>query len=489
MSLTAVVALFAQTVVPVGVSAPAQPQIPPPARSCRLAAGNLDGSGATLPAAVDGRKLKAFWQIAALRRNAAPGQIIVIDGGDFSRQKIGAIDLSAVCFRGTRLVDTVWAGTKGLGIGFINADLSGARLENVSFDSVLFRNTTLARVNASGARLVFGQLDGGWSSSIANLTLDNAQMIGFRFICGSSANDGCSFDRKQISMRGTNLSEAKLSSFAFWDTAFEGATINRTEIGLDQLTLFHPDNIKGPLLIRHGAKSIALSQSDYPALRAKLAVEDGDPCRSGETAVLKLICGAASTDLLRLHRDIAALQARATTIVKPADQKAYLTKLDACATREPATANDCARDEMARWRDSLMTGVQQFLPLERNSRALFVSNDTAYVATDIAALAPLLAGAASSYVLARSDAKGKLLDVRAVANDAAGNRCVHADSIKRGQQIEGFALRIWSGGADFSKTAGAATGTACTATLQSGPLMRIPVSDADFDALWAGASG
>lgn len=490
MSIALALILAAQASAPANVViVPATNTTPVAARSCRFGAGLVDGSGSVLPPAIDGRKFRTFAAIAALRRAAPVGQIIVIEGGDLSRQKVGAVDLSGICFRGTRLVDTVWTATKGLGIGFISADLTGARFDQVVFDSVLFRNTTLANVNASGARLVFGQLDGGWNASIANLNLDNAQMIGFRFICGSSANDGCAFDRKQISMRGTNLSEAKLSSFAFWDTVFAGATLNRTEIGLDQLTLFNPDNIKGPLLIRHGAKSITLSQSDYTALRAKLAVGEGDLCRAAETALLKLVCGSASTDLLRLHRDIDALHARATTIVKPADQKAYQAKLEACATREPAAANDCARDEMARWRDSLITSVQQFLPLERNSRALFVSNDTAYVATDMAALAPLLAGAASSYVLARSDAKGKLLDVRAVANNASGSRCIHADSIKRGQQIEGFALRVWSGGADFSKTAGTETGTHCPATIQSGPLMRIPVSDVDFDALWASASG
>jgi len=93
----------------------------------------------------------------------------VIEGGDLSRQNVGAADLSGVCFRGTKLVNTVWTRTKGLGIGFIDADLTGARFDQVVFDSVLFRNATLASVNASGARLVFGQLDGGWNASMANL--------------------------------------------------------------------------------------------------------------------------------------------------------------------------------------------------------------------------------------------------------------------------------------------------------------------------------
>jgi uncharacterized protein YjbI with pentapeptide repeats len=492
MSLVSAIALMAQAASPSNVVViPATNTAPTVARSCRFGAGLVDGTGAVLPPAIDGRKFRTFAAIAAFRQSTTPGQIIVIEGGDLSQQKVGAVDLSGVCFRGTRLVNTVWTKTKGLGIGFIGADLAGARFDQVMFDSVLFRNTTLANVNAAGSRFVFGQLDGGWNASMANLNLDNAQMIGFRFICGVTATDGCPFDRKRISMRGTDLSEAKLSSFAFWDSAFNGAKLNRTEIGIDQVAQFDGATISGPITLRSGRKTTAIAPNDFVTLRAKMANAAADNCASPATPVLRMICEPAQSSLARLHRDVETLyRTSAPNGSQPSTaQTSYQSALENCTNKGDASARDCLNKEMSERRDILITEMLREKPLERGGKALYVSNDTPFVAADSAILAPLLAGTASSYVLAHSDAKGKLLDVRAVTNEATGSRCILSDSIKRGQSANGFALRIWSGGADFSKTAGALTGGTCPATLQSGPLTRIPISDADFDTLWAGATG
>lgn len=493
MSIALALVLAAQGTAPANaVIIPAQSGAPTVARSCRFGAGLVDGTGSVLPPALDGRKFRTFAAVAALRKAAPVGQIIVIEGGDLSGQRVGAVDLSGVCFRGTRLVNTVWTGTKGLGIGFINADLTGARFDKVAFDSVLFRNTTLANVNAVGARLVFGQLDGGWSASMANLNLDNAQMIGFRFICGISATDGCPFDRKRISMQGTDLSEAKLSSFAFWDTIFNGAKLNRTEISFDQVTQFDGAAIGGPLIIRAGRKTSAITPADFLALRTKVKSASADSCASPATPLLRMVCASSPGDLTRLHRDVDALyRGSVADAAKPTPaQQSYQAALDGCIAKGEATARNCLAKEMNERREILIAETLREKPLERGGRALYVSNDTPFigVGSDTPALAPLFAASAQSYMLVRKD-KGRALNIRAATSDTAGNRCPVFDNTKA-KSAGGLTMRIWATGADF-KTEEAnrqnQSASQCSARVESGPLVRIPVSDADFDALWATA--
>lgn len=493
MSITSALVLAAQAATPANVVIlPATNSAPVVARSCRFGAGFVDGSGSVLPPAIDGQKFRTFAAIAALRKTSPAGQLIVIEGGDLSRQKVGAVDLSGICFRGTRLANTIWTGTKGVGIGFIGADLTGARFDGVAFDSVLFRNTTLANVNAAGARLVFGQIDGGWNASMANLNLDNAQMIGFRFVCGITATDGCPFDRKRISLRGTDLREAKLSSFAFWDADFSGAKLNKTEISLDQITQFDGAEISGPLVIRAARKSSTILPVDFMALRTRMKTVAPDNCASPSAALFRLICASPSGDLIRLHRDIESLYSGSVAEgakIAPA-QQAYQATLEACAVKSEAAARECVAKEMNERRDALIAETLRAKPLERGGKALYVSNDTPHltVGAETPALATLFAASASSYMLVRKD-KGRSLNIRATTSDAAGNRCSVFDNTKS-KSSGGLALRIWATGADFKvedPDRQAQRSSQCSAKVESGPLIRIPVSDADFDLLWAAA--
>ena len=490
----AVVALVSQAAGTTNVGIPSSTA--PAPRSCRFAAGAVDGSGAQLPPAIDGRKFRTFAQIVALRNATPTGRLLLIEGGDLSRQKVGAVDLSAVCFRGTRLVNTVWIGTKGLGIGFINADLTGARFDSVVFDSVLFRNTTLANANASGARFVFGQLDGGWNASLANLNLDNARMIGFRFICGVSAADGCPFDRKKISMRGTDLSEAKLSSFSFWDSAFAGAKLNQTEIGLDQLTQFVDATVAGPVTIRNNGRSVTFGAAEFNSVRATMIniASTTDDCGAAAPPLRRAICAAPTGDLVRLQRDIDSLYQRSSTDsakLSPA-HKTYLAALEGCVSRDPSGAGDCLRNTMTERREGLIVDILRTQPLERGGRALYISNDTPFIGASNGnpLMAQLLVASTPSYMLVRKE-KGKTLSVRALGVEASGNRCAAFDSSKS-KSASGIAMRIWASGADFK--ADSATANAkrepgqCASNIQSGPLVRIPIREADFDILWAAAA-
>jgi uncharacterized protein YjbI with pentapeptide repeats len=490
MSVVSALILAAQTLAPNNVViAPATNKAPVIARSCRFGAGLVDGRDSALPTAIEGKRFRNFAAIAAFRKASQVGQIIVIEGGDLSNQTVGAVDLSGVCFRGTRLVNTVWKGTKGLGIGFINADLTGARFDKVAFDSVLFRNTTLANVNAQGARLVFGQIDGGWNASMANLNLDNAQMIGFRFVCGITATDGCPFDRKQITMRGTDLSEAKLSSFAFWDTTFIDAKLNKTEISFDQISQFEGAKINGPLLVRAGRRTATISPFDFITLRTKMKTPIVDNCASPATPLLRVLCAPSPDELVRLHRDIEMLYrgSGASSTKFAAEQRIYLATLAACISNNEATARDCLTKEINERHDILIAEMLREKPLERGGKALYVSNDTPYVDVggDTPALAPLFAASAQSYMLVRRD-KGRSLNIRASTSDASGDRCTVFDSIKS-KSTSGLALRIWATGADFKvgdDERKNQRSNQCPAKAQSGPLVRVPVSDTDFELLW-----
>lgn len=248
MSTVAIATALAGTAPAYSAQAPGVAAGPPP-NSCQAMAGPLGGAG-RLPEAVDGSKLKDAGDIEKLRSKAKDGRTIVVKGGKFSGEKFGNDNFSNICFVGSDLSNTKWSRSRAAGIGFIDTDLTGSTFDRVNMDYVLFRNAILARVDAAGVQMSYGQLDGGWDPSMAGLKLDNARMLGFRFICGFTSSDGCSFDRKQISMRGADLSFAALSSFPMWDGLFDDVRLYYTEIGIDQMNMFSAAEIAGPVMVR-----------------------------------------------------------------------------------------------------------------------------------------------------------------------------------------------------------------------------------------------
>jgi len=252
-------------------AAPAQPS-PPPSPACVAAAGAVDGAGATLPEPVPGASIKSAKALGKLRKDARGGQVLLIEGGDFSHWNFGKTDLSAICFRGTNLAGTNWNGVSAPGMGFIDSDLTGANLSGASLPSVLFRTTTLAGADATGADLHGGRLDGGWHASLAGWKLDRANLTGFHFRCGVTEADGCPFDRKGISARGADFSGAVFDGFAFWDAALEGAKVEGAEMRLDNAGVLAAARSATAITIQVGRKRTPVS-GPVAALLARALTE------------------------------------------------------------------------------------------------------------------------------------------------------------------------------------------------------------------------
>lgn len=247
------------------------PAAPAPARgplpnSCQAALADGEADAAGLPG-VDGASVSSPEALSALRR-ARGEALLIIRGGDFRGADFSRARLQNLCFVGANLAGSNWNGARAPGLGFIGADLTGARMRRADLSHVLFRNAVLENVDARGAILRGGRLDGGWfTGSVANLRLDRADLRGFRFECGITLGDGCPVHQgEEPSFRGADLSGANL--FGYGDLA--GALIDGTEVAPSRLHDLAAANVAGPIRLRGGDRLMTLSRSDYLRLRPHL---------------------------------------------------------------------------------------------------------------------------------------------------------------------------------------------------------------------------
>jgi uncharacterized protein YjbI with pentapeptide repeats len=506
--------------------------------SCLKVLGKLGaGTDSTTITVVDGSTLEDPSDIRSLRKKAKDGLPIVIKGGDFANRKFGDDDFSNLCFDGTKLNGTRWIKSRANGAAFIGADLTGAVFDRVNMREVLFRNSILTRMDASGANMAYGQLDGGWDPSMAGLRLENTQMTGFRFVCGASSVDGCSFDRKQISLRGANLTNANLAAFALWDANLVDVVLNNTVIALDQVPQYGNANVQGSVLVYAAGKQASLSPDAFLlAVTALGAPQKPDTeCASPTTPLSQIFCQAGQSalrayrdDVDRLYQSMTAKlrpDGTAITVVAPEkEQSRYLASLRKCALRDEGKAIACISDRMVKRRAALVALVTKSSPLEPDARALFVNVQTPSlqsVSQDarLANLTPLLIGSAPTYLLAYRD-DNNLLNARGVSQSADGMRCIYGFPLSsktksRQKNISGSTFNAWSSGAEFAvqpyrkvkkvkktrkgsrqaalkqatsvQTDTASLKPGCATTLSSGPLVRLPLSEEDFDLLWTGS--
>jgi uncharacterized protein YjbI with pentapeptide repeats len=503
--------------------------------SCLEALGALGTPPDISMKVVDGTTMNSASDLRSLRRKAKDGLPILIKGGDFSGKKFGDDDFSNLCFDGTNFAGTRWSKSRADGIAFINANLTGAIFDRVSLRGVLFRNSILTRMDASGTNMSYGQLDGGWDPGMAGLRLENAQMTGFSFQCGTTSGDGCSFDRKQISLRGANLTAAKLARFSLWDANLVDVILNNTEIALDQIPQYANANVQGPLLVQAAGKQALLSPDAFQAAVAALgATQTPDTeCANPATPLSQIFCQTGQADLRAYRDDVDRLyQSIATrprpdgtsiTVVAPSkDQDRYLGSLRKCALKDEEKATTCIWVAMAKRRAALVALLTKSNPLEPDARALFVNIQTPLLqamARDnrLASLTPLIIGSAPTFLLAYRD-DDNALNVKGISQAEGGTRCVYAFAAmpatkSRKKKRAGSTFDLWSAGAEFAiapivkgkrkvkKTRNGkrqATefrpavipseanmiGAGCASSLKSGPLIRVPLSEADFDLLW-----
>jgi uncharacterized protein YjbI with pentapeptide repeats len=243
---------------------PARPPTPlPPAQGCIEA--RWTGDPLTLPGRVDGKAIKGVSGLTALR--AAWGDaLIVVEGGDFSGMSFAGLRLRNVCFRDSNFANSDWRGARTRGVGFIWANLSGARLDRSRMRGLLLNTVRLDGASAVGADWRGGLLRGGPMGSLERVRLDGADLRGFRADCGGGLEGRCLTSWGEISLRGADLRSARLDTL-YADLDWTGARLADTTVNLYQLAEMKRARRVGPLIVRSGEVELRLSPAEYRALQ------------------------------------------------------------------------------------------------------------------------------------------------------------------------------------------------------------------------------
>jgi hypothetical protein len=474
----------------VGVPVPAAPQ------SCLAMARAVDAGQAQWPTSIDGKTLKSSSKIESLRKARRDGSLLLIEGGDFSAQSFGG-DFRNVCFRDVRLAKTKWSGKSLSGVGFINSDLTNARMRKAVLTHVLLRNTTVVNADMQDAVLSGGQMDGSWEASAAGWNLARANLKGFRFACGKDSSNSCAFDRKNIVLTDADLTNASIYSFPLWEGPADNIIINKTEIGLDQVARMSRVRFAGPIIVREGMHSVEYNPVAFNAMRAALTAPEAKStnCATVDTPLRKAICEEPTGELARMERENQRLYSTMipdSSIVSTA-QQAFLTDLETCAAQSEEASRSCLKVEFQARREDLIEQLIDSKPLEPGEEALYVREDTPHLRAVIAArsaikLAPILADSATSYMLLVADDDG-VPSGYGFAQDKTGKRCI--TTLQRGK-IRTMSIRAWVTGADFKTIvpkgkAATPPPNTCPIDIDSGPMVRIPIEAKDFDKLLASA--
>jgi hypothetical protein len=338
-----------------------------------------------------------------------------------------------------------------------------------------------------------------------------------------------------------------LSTFSIWDARVDDAILANTEIAFDQLTQFVLADIRGPVIVRAQQKSIALTPDAFrataTALRENTSVSDTE-CSNPSEALTQLLCQAGRGDLRAYRNDIERLYSAERPVVTTASTKdsqitvtaaskehdKYLKTLSRCALKDEDKAFPCISLAMEKRRAVLVARLVSTRPLEPGARALYVSAKAPLaqlVASDarLAALSPLLVDGTVPVLMAYFD-DDQSLKARGVVPHTDGAQCIASfarapqpvKKSKRKKQKQkpvpaaNAGFLTWASGAEF--TIGAAAkpkklkpkkskkrkaangeGTAApiapvgcdSASLSSGSLVRLPISENEFDKLWVNA--
>jgi hypothetical protein len=474
-----------------GAVLPAAPQ------SCLAMVRAVDAGQAQWPASIDGKTIKSASKIESLRKARRDGSLLLIDGGDFTGQSFGG-DFRNVCFRDVRLAKTKWSGKSLAGVGFINSDLTNARMRKAVLTDVLLRNTTVVNADMQDAVLKGGQMDGSWEASAAGWNLARANLQGFRFVCGKDSSNSCAFDRKNIVLTDADLTNASIYSFPLWEGPSDNIIINKTEIGLDQVARMSLVRFAGPIIVREGVHSVEYNPVAFNAMRAALTAPEAKSsnCTTVDTPLRKAICEEPTGELVRMERENQRLYSTMipdSSIVSPA-QQGFLDDLETCAAQAEEAGRSCLKVEFQARREDLIEQLVGSKPLQPGEEALYVREDTPHLRAVISArsaikLAPILADSAASYLLLVADDDG-VPSGYGFSQDKTGKRCI--TTLQRGK-IRTMSIRAWVTGADFTaippkgKAAATPPANSCPADVESGPMVRIPIEAKDFDKLFATA--
>lgn len=396
--------------------------VPIPPQSCLASAPAL---GAGTPGfTIDGSKLRRARELERIRRTTKAGTIFV-SGGSFVGQDFRKARLYDMCFFDADFSQTDWTGFAGSGLGFVDVDLTGAKMANSRMPYLLLRDSTLRLVEARGASWQNGQIDGGWKGSLQRLDLTDADLTGFRIVCGTSAADGCPTDRDGMSLAGANLRRASFHSFFWPDIDLTGARIDQTELGLEHLSALEGALLVGPVVLRSPRRAIMLFPGEVQQL-AEVA-ERGDNgmgvCQGELQPAEALICAAPGSEARTLIESVADLTARTRDIADAADSAPlWSASREACMTLATEDGQLACVIEAYRARaDALRRKADQPGWIAERGYRLFLSREAAYPTTRdnrglYGRILPILLDSAVAAVILKGEdrgtvaAKGQALD-------------------------------------------------------------------------------
>ncbi len=394
------------------------PVNPPPQDSC-IAQSGVVGDTRAYANAVDGSSFNKPGKLEDLRKKQKSGTIFV-RGGNFEGTKLGKEKLYNMCFIDANFRYTNWEGFDGYGLGFINSDLTGARLTKAKMHWTLFRDVTLTDADASAADLSGGRLDGGWQGSMKNLNLNDANLTGFRVECGYTAQNGCPLDRQGLSLRGANLTKASFYAFDFPDVDVSNATVDQTEIGLQHVARLSGAKLVGPVVVRsHNSAAIYLP-AEYARIRGALMAGAGGAasasCKTEQNVIKKAICVTPGTELRRLSREVAELDQDiiARNRRHAADQRTWESSVTAkCGTLAGDEIGECLKTEYRLRREALVSKAGSPRWLRPGQYALFIASEAPlseeFLRSELfLRVRPVLFDSAASRVMVKVERNGRV---------------------------------------------------------------------------------
>jgi uncharacterized protein YjbI with pentapeptide repeats len=481
-----------------------------PAQSCLANAGSVDGSKTNFPTAIDGTKLRKVGDFKKLRGKQKDDRLVVIEGGDFKGWKLRNIKLKNICFRGSDFTKSDWSNAKTSGLGFINSRLDGANLINAAMPFVLLRTTHMQGTDARAGHFAYGQMDGGWDASIAGLKLDSADMRGFRIQCGTTAMDGCPFNRQGLSARKTDFRKANLYGFTAWGADFTDALIDDATIGIDQIGQVRGAMATTNVNLRGGAQIRSIDVTSLGLLRSGLAEAErlaenclNSPAKPSGSAIM--ICSDGS-QLAKLASDVMAItNGSGSKSATGRSRERFDRSVTECMKLGDPDLKPCLESSFYARRNDLVTNTPAPSWLGKSRYLLFVDS-TLPLPQNISEgiwlkLAPVLAGGSDSMLLIKDTGRGRF-DVRGLAMTNGEGQCiietdaavfsgnVLLETNGRKSRPSGAILRFAANKAEVhpdlialtAKNAGKLS--SCNETLNPGMMTRIPVSESDFALLW-----
>lgn len=444
---------------------------------------------------IDATGFKRVRDLERVRKRTRAGTIYV-SGAKLVGADMRKADLHDMCFFASDLSQTDWTGFEGSGLGFVDTDLTGAKMARAMLPYVLFRSVKLAEVDARQADFSNGQMDGSWTGSVRNLDLSGANLTGFRIRCGESDVDGCPAEREGVVLAGANLRRASLYDFYLPGTDFSGATIDQTERSLDYLPKLAGARLVGPVVIRSDRRAIMLFPGEVERMadaHSGEAANDADPCSQPVVGALAILCAQPGSETRALLRSVANLEENARGQGGYAERaRAWAETRDAClevAEEDPRIA--CLASAYRSRQTELREGAGAPGWLTRPGYRLFVSSEAAFETASgqpglYGRILPILLDAASAAVIVRVEENGAA-SARGIAAggcsfDAYGlsfvaqtgtlNLTTVAGRGRRARRVPGDALLSFAGGDATVAPEAVASMDSCAAEADAFPRLR-----------------